>query len=792
MIINSNKTEEDRAADKAALLIPGGIITFFLGFFMLKELGVKHLELFFVCCYLFFFCGIILILAYYRKTGMAPIICMSAAVLLMVIYRDKVLTLCMAVPLACIIVFYLLSRLLPRIGFLIFMLGNIVFWIIKNTDDKFLIVLLVVGSIYALGRLVGKDSDIYVFTAICLLLVVFFPIRKTPIKWTFVTRFIDKITSVVEVDKEKFLERENKAGGIIYTGYSGSGSLEGALSTKYREEITFKRENGRGPMYLEGSHFATIIPKGQMHKERQAIYTYDWTFYFINSLINAGITPEEASSFIKVETAEVEYTYLKTEDIICPPYVIDIDVILRVESEGKKTRGFKYKVKYLNVDRTDPLYEKMIRSADGVKKTKIHSQEELLEYAWKLYGSDVLETDPNDVDAQGIDSDKTVNDPTEKDTSGNDSTENDTSEKDTTEIGTTEAGTDYGSDMDIWADYGSDLSGISSQFRYWMLAERTEYWDEYIEAVNSSGPLPDKQRYDISYLLSGEYDIETYLDTLMATERMEELVKSITEGLENDYDKALAIEEYLRNSLKYNKKVDLRGYDNFVDAFLFEVKKGYCVHFASAMAVMLRIAGVPSRYVSGYHFNYRTNSVMSSDAHAWVEAYIRGVGWVPFEPTGVSIEMNQSTYEPDEMNPGGALIAETTEEELSGKKKSSEFVRVLRLILLYLGVILAATILFILITIAIKKIIFHHLPPARKLQEIVHRKLKNIEKRIDNEEELKALRANSSSLYNYLKYTSGKYEEEDLKNLLDTYYQVRFRGDDITEDDVRCFLPKNN
>ena len=120
---------------------------------------------------------------------------------------------------------------------------------------------------------------------------------------------------------------------------------------------------------------------------------------------------------------------------------------------------------------------------------------------------------------------------------------------------------------------------------------------DLIEKVNPRYPLteeilhqlafgPDKQRYDESYLLSGEYDIETYLDTLMATERMEELVKSITEGLENDYDKALAIEEYLRNSLKYNKKVDLRGYDNFVDAFLFEVKKGYCVHFASAMAVM--------------------------------------------------------------------------------------------------------------------------------------------------------------------------------------------------------------
>ncbi|HCA21838.1 MAG TPA: hypothetical protein DEO87_05635 [Lachnospiraceae bacterium] len=273
----------------------------------------------------------------------------------------------------------------------------------------------------------------------------------------------------------------------------------------------------------------------------------------------------------------------------------------------------------------------------------------------------------------------------------------------------------------------------------------------------------------------------------MVTERMEELVRSITDGLDDPYDKALAIEKYLHTHYKYNKKVDLRGYDNYVDAFLFEVQKGYCVHFASAMVVMLRIAGVPSRYVSGYHYNYRTTMVMSSDAHAWPEAYISGVGWVPFEPTGVSVEMEQSSYEPDGQISDSGVIIETAEES-ENKKETSEFKKVLRLILLYIGIILAAVVFFILIVIAVRRIIFYNLPPERKLQEIVKVKCREIEKGIKSKEEKEKLRANSTSLYEYIEYAADSESKNNLKKLLDRYYLVRFRGDSISDDEIKKLI----
>ena len=92
-----------------------------------------------------------------------------------------------------------------------------------------------------------------------------------------------------------------------------------------------------------------------MRKEDQEVTCYDWAFYLVNGLINAGISPEEASSFIAIETAEIEYTLLRTEDIIYPENIISINVIQNIESEGKKTKGFNYKVKYLTIDRTDPV-----------------------------------------------------------------------------------------------------------------------------------------------------------------------------------------------------------------------------------------------------------------------------------------------------------------------------------------------------------------------------------------------------------------------------------------------------
>ncbi|MBN2826629.1 MAG: hypothetical protein JXQ26_01495 [Tissierellales bacterium] len=112
----------------------------------------------------------------------------------------------------------------------------------------------------------------------------------------------------------------------------------------------------------------------------------------------------------------------------------------------------------------------------------------------------------------------------------------------------------------------------------------------------------------------------------------------ITEGMEDDYQKAIAIESYLRNNYIYDLQGEnLPENDEFVDFFLFKSKRGYCTYFATAMAVMLRIEGIPSRYVEGYTMGDKIEGnvyeVTQKEAHAWVEAFIEPVGWMNFEPT---------------------------------------------------------------------------------------------------------------------------------------------------------------
>lgn len=76
-----------------------------------------------------------------------------------------------------------------------------------------------------------------------------------------------------------------------------------------------------------------------------------------------------------------------------------------------------------------------------------------------------------------------------------------------------------------------------------------------------------------------------------------------------------------------------------MDYFLFHQKKGYCTYFASAFGVLARCVGIPTRYVEGFMVDYKEKDnvgayqVGSNNAHAWVEAYIEGIGWIPFEPT---------------------------------------------------------------------------------------------------------------------------------------------------------------
>ena len=121
--------------------------------------------------------------------------------------------------------------------------------------------------------------------------------------------------------------------------------------------------------------------------------------------------------------------------------------------------------------------------------------------------------------------------------------------------------------------------------------------------------------------------------------RVKKLAEDLTAEVEGDYNKIKAIEHYLRENHPYTLEGETLpvGMD-FVDYFLFETKKGYCSYYASALAVLGRCIGIPTRYVEGFILPKEKNKegiyeVAASNAHAWVEAYIEGHGWISFEPT---------------------------------------------------------------------------------------------------------------------------------------------------------------
>lgn len=113
------------------------------------------------------------------------------------------------------------------------------------------------------------------------------------------------------------------------------------------------------------------------------------------------------------------------------------------------------------------------------------------------------------------------------------------------------------------------------------------------------------------------------------------LTMRVIEGCDNPWDRAVAIMNYLRANMRYTLQPEMppRGRD-FVSHFLMDTQEGYCSYYASAMAVMGRIAGLPTRYVEGYLARPGLEALTGENAHAWVEVYFKGVGWIPFDATG--------------------------------------------------------------------------------------------------------------------------------------------------------------
>jgi transglutaminase-like putative cysteine protease len=129
-------------------------------------------------------------------------------------------------------------------------------------------------------------------------------------------------------------------------------------------------------------------------------------------------------------------------------------------------------------------------------------------------------------------------------------------------------------------------------------------------------------------------------------ERVHTLAREIVQDAGSTYEKALAIQEYLRQ-FPYDLDVPVPppGRD-VVDFFLFDVQRGYCDYYGSAFVVLARAVGIPARLAIGYAmggYSYERGCyvVVERDAHSWPEVYFGEYGWISFEPTAAFVTLER-------------------------------------------------------------------------------------------------------------------------------------------------------
>lgn len=168
-------------------------------------------------------------------------------------------------------------------------------------------------------------------------------------------------------------------------------------------------------------------------------------------------------------------------------------------------------------------------------------------------------------------------------------------------------------------------------------------------SVKALIPYFDKNKIDISY----EKDKKYLKLPNTVTDRTKNLALEITKDTFNDYEKMLELQNYFRENYSYSLTPGDEEYEDFVDNFIFEKTEGYCTYFASSLAVMGRSLDIPTRYVEGFITGDKNEEekyeVYSKNAHAWVEAYINGYGWMIFEATpAYSVPTNISNSSEEE------------------------------------------------------------------------------------------------------------------------------------------------
>lgn len=491
--------------------------------------------------------------------------------------RSYGVTIMAGIILLCGIVTYFLHRLkmVKNIAAAVLAVLLIISAVNKVNIPKITVGVIIFYSLSALaeycGKLYYKSSNtvnnsiatVYLAPAciIIALLSVTLPSSTEPIKWKGVKQLIDKAQeqgSLLITRLEFFFDRTGNEFSVSFSGYSEDRTeLGGEINAKNETALKVNTQNkSTAAGYLIGSISDTYTGRSWEKSQRVRELENEDYYYDFYELLTAFAREEEAGSHltnvVKNRSYDIEYYDIRTRSLFYPlkTYYINFYRNLKFNetpqgaflSDKAKGIGFRYNVRYYELNLNHKLLQKMLR--EGAEFNSSVSPEALSRTAKELFNYDILQTEIN---------------------------------------------------MEVMKQ---ELIRRSAEIKTWYTV------------------LPDS-----------------------LPERVRILADQLTEGCENDYDKLKAIEIYL-NSLPYTTRVGTTpGREDFVDYFLFHQKKGYCTYFASAFGVLARCAGIPTRYVEGFMVDYEDKdasgayNVGSRSAHAWVEAYMEGIGWIPFEPT---------------------------------------------------------------------------------------------------------------------------------------------------------------
>lgn len=293
----------------------------------------------------------------------------------------------------------------------------------------------------------------------------------------------------------------------------------------------------------------------------------------------------------------------------------------------------------------------------------------------------------------------------------------------------------------------------SYELKYYRFNTGKDLYEEWMKSGISMTPEiweNIRTRFDLSKVKGFSYDDFLryrenlnwfYLTPVELSPEVREMVDPLMKEETTTYGKLLKL-EVLFADFSYNTNPgSLPGQIStdaaFLDYFLLDHPEGYCSHFATAFVLLARAYGIPARYVQGYYFYGNGNEiaqVTADRAHAWPEAYIEGIGWVPFEPTPGFKRVYEWKTTAERQDEKAAAMAEVSfgeKEDAEEEEENEEILEEKPINTVSLGriaVVLLSCVLFIIFVLTVERLLLMRwlkkLDPERKYRVLCARNMK--------------------------------------------------------------------